>query len=394
MSLRRALNFSSDCPRIPEPAMMTGPLTAHTTKQYWGAYLPSSPLPPSQASRQQMSLSDTEFQGAEDIERQRKRAQNVRRFTTRFRVLIIGRANAGKTTILQRVCHTTEQPRVFTRHGHEIDVSELSPTALRGEHDIENEMTFESNKGFVFHDSRGFEAGSASELDKVRDFVEKHSNYQSIGNHLHVIWYCIPINDEARPITRAELNFFDECGTGRVPVIVLFTKADMLDAQTMDHLVDAGMNIEDAAIKAPEESIARFQKKFGWQLYKKKYPPKEHLYFRGVEDVLNYTGWPSTRNAKTFEDIAFLCITTTIITDNSYFQWKQKPSASSAPFKLAIQKFNSSVDLEKIKTAIKDASHLKTKDQKAALVKIAMENRICELLIPEVFQCLFFICLI
>jgi hypothetical protein len=67
-----------------------------------------------------------------------------------------------------------------------------------------------------------------------------------------------------------------------VPVIVLFTKADMLDAQTMDHLVDAGMNIEDAAIKAPEESIARFQKKFGWQLYKKKYPPKEHLYFRGV----------------------------------------------------------------------------------------------------------------
>jgi len=27
--------------------------------------------------------------------------------------------------------------------------------------------------------------------------------------------YCIPINDEARPVTRAELDFFDECGTGR-----------------------------------------------------------------------------------------------------------------------------------------------------------------------------------
>ena len=26
--------------------------------------------------------------------------------------------------------------------------------------------------------------------------------------------YCIPIN-EARPITKAELDFFDECGTGR-----------------------------------------------------------------------------------------------------------------------------------------------------------------------------------
>ena len=67
-----------------------------------------------------------------------------------------------------------------------------------------------------------------------------------------------------------------------VPVIVLFTKADMLDAQTIEHLVNTGMNVEDAAIKAPEESVTRFQKNFGQQLYKKKYPPKGHVYFRGV----------------------------------------------------------------------------------------------------------------
>ena len=30
-----------------------------------------------------------------------------------FRVLIIGRANAGKTTILQRVCDTTDSPKVY-----------------------------------------------------------------------------------------------------------------------------------------------------------------------------------------------------------------------------------------------------------------------------------------
>lgn len=30
--------------------------------------------------------------------------------TIQFRVLIIGRANAGKTSILQRVCETTESP--------------------------------------------------------------------------------------------------------------------------------------------------------------------------------------------------------------------------------------------------------------------------------------------
>jgi GTPase SAR1 family protein len=32
-----------------------------------------------------------------------------------FRVLIIGRANAGKTSILQRVCETTESPVVYQR---------------------------------------------------------------------------------------------------------------------------------------------------------------------------------------------------------------------------------------------------------------------------------------
>ncbi|KIJ99233.1 hypothetical protein K443DRAFT_8574 [Laccaria amethystina LaAM-08-1] len=76
-----------------------------------------------------MSVSNTEFQGAEDIERERRRAQNVRGLTPRFRILIIGRANAGKTTILQQVCNTTEQPKIFNWEGDEIDLSELNPTA-------------------------------------------------------------------------------------------------------------------------------------------------------------------------------------------------------------------------------------------------------------------------
>ncbi|EDR14541.1 small GTP-binding protein domain [Laccaria bicolor S238N-H82] len=248
----------------------------------------------------------------EDIERQRRRARNLRMMTGRFRVLIIGRANSGKTTILQRVCNTTEQPKIFNQEGDEIDLSELNPTAQRGVHDIENEMIFKSNTAFVFHDSRGFEAGRTSELQKVKDFMQKHSTNKHLRDHLHVIWYCIPINDEARPITRAELNFFDECGTGRVPVIVLFTKADVLDAQTIGHLVDTGMDVEDATIKAPEESVARFHKNFGQQLYKKKYPPKEHVYFRDMQNPTSDCNELLRRTAATLSDDTILQLFLTV----------------------------------------------------------------------------------
>ena len=32
---------------------------------------------------------------------------------THFRILVIGRANAGKTTLLKRVCNTTEDPCIY-----------------------------------------------------------------------------------------------------------------------------------------------------------------------------------------------------------------------------------------------------------------------------------------
>jgi hypothetical protein len=49
-------------------------------------------------------------------------------------------------------------------------------------------MIFKSNPTFVFHDSCGFEAGRTSELDKVKDFVQKCSKNKNLRDHLHVIW--------------------------------------------------------------------------------------------------------------------------------------------------------------------------------------------------------------
>ena len=94
-------------------------------------------------------------------------------------------------------------------------------------------MIFESNPGFIFHDSPGFEAGSALEFNLVQEFIQKHSKAASMNGQLHAIWcvstciwtyfltqnqnvsgrYCIPTSDD-RPITAVENKFFDECGTG------------------------------------------------------------------------------------------------------------------------------------------------------------------------------------
>jgi GTPase SAR1 family protein len=38
-----------------------------------------------------------------------------RRYDIKFRVLIIGRANAGKTSILHSACDTTNSPEIYKR---------------------------------------------------------------------------------------------------------------------------------------------------------------------------------------------------------------------------------------------------------------------------------------
>ena len=38
----------------------------------------------------------------------------------RFRILIMGRANAGKTTILRGICNTTENPEIFDGDGNKV----------------------------------------------------------------------------------------------------------------------------------------------------------------------------------------------------------------------------------------------------------------------------------
>ena len=59
----------------------------------------------------------------------------------------------------------------------------------RGEHDIDDELIFTNNNGYIFHDSRGFEAGGHDELEIVRTFIVRKSREKQMRDRLHAIWF-------------------------------------------------------------------------------------------------------------------------------------------------------------------------------------------------------------
>ena len=136
---------------------------------------------------------------------------------THFRILVIGRANAGKTTLLQRVCNTTEDPCIYDDNKNLVSVHRsedefcfwqfqlawsyhsgtlftidiyycVDPANQRGIHDINRPFAFKSNPNFIFHDSPGFETGDRSQLQEVLSFMEKKAKATDTGDQLHAIW--------------------------------------------------------------------------------------------------------------------------------------------------------------------------------------------------------------
>ncbi|KAI6097635.1 hypothetical protein EDD16DRAFT_1770222 [Pisolithus croceorrhizus] len=193
----------------------------------------------------------------------------------------MGRANAGKTTILQRVCNTTDQPEIFNGKGEKVCMS-----YSRGYHNIEDELVFQSNPGFVFHDSRGFEAGSEEQFDIMKKFVRDRAKTTMLNERIHAIWFCIPLNESHRMVMAAEKKFFQECDTGHVPVIVLLTKADTLALDAVQELMNKGKSVGDAMNEAAgvekgilDDCLRRVKE---W-LHNERFPPKDYLSLTGMQ---------------------------------------------------------------------------------------------------------------
>ncbi|KAI6095549.1 hypothetical protein EDD16DRAFT_1720683 [Pisolithus croceorrhizus] len=209
-----------------------------------------------------------------------KKAREYMEDIKRFRVLVMGRANAGKTTILQRVCNTVDKPEIFDGKGKKIDNAVVQGTLGRGYHNIEHELVFQSNPGYVFHDSSGFEAGSTQQFESMKKFVISHATTNSLENRIHAIWYCIPMTDYERTVTAAEQKFFNECDTGHVPVVVLLTKVDVFHLVAVEELLDEGLEMEEAergTIARASQLLEKWQVHIRHILDRCKFPPKFYL---------------------------------------------------------------------------------------------------------------------
>ncbi|KAL4064751.1 hypothetical protein V8B97DRAFT_1288768 [Scleroderma yunnanense] len=111
-----------------------------------------------------------------------------------FRILVIGRANAGKTTLLQRLSNSIELPEIFNSKGERINPTTVQGSLERGYHNIDDELIFRSNPGFIFHDSRGFETGSEDELKMMKDFLTDRAATMKLDKRIHAVWYGQTIN--------------------------------------------------------------------------------------------------------------------------------------------------------------------------------------------------------
>ncbi|PVG04909.1 hypothetical protein CPB86DRAFT_771500 [Serendipita vermifera] len=227
--------------------------------------------------------------------------RKIRERGDKFRVLIIGRANAGKTTILQRTCNTTENPVIYGKDGKRIDPSVLESSAARGLHDIENEMVFKSRPSFRFHDSRGFESGGIEELMRVKSFIENRIKQTKLEYQLHVIWYCIPV-DDSRLFTAAEQQFFAECGNGDVPIIIVFTKFDALDNKAFKALRDEKVARSEALRMAPKRALEDFETVHQGTLSEKFQSTKDHVYLRDMNKETADVSLLMTRTADALDN--------------------------------------------------------------------------------------------
>jgi hypothetical protein len=91
-----------------------------------------------------------------------------------FRILVCGKTGVGKSTLINKVFG--------------VEMTEESTSYAQGVHDINQAFESPNHPGLLIHDSRGWQAGSDSELDLIAKFLRHRAFQKNPAEALHVIW--------------------------------------------------------------------------------------------------------------------------------------------------------------------------------------------------------------
>jgi len=169
---------------------------------------------------------DRQLQDSEEL---RPTTEDIIQECNRFRILAIGKSGAGKSSLINRVFGINS---TNVSHGS------------AGESDIDKEFSSDQNPRFVLHDSQGFEPGEINNFGIVKDFINRRSNAERLEDRLHAIWLCVAIPHAGGRVFEQGDEDFLQLDLGEVPVIVVFTKYDVL-VSVIEQEVDENLDDEE-----------------------------------------------------------------------------------------------------------------------------------------------------
>ncbi|KAG1723666.1 uncharacterized protein EDB91DRAFT_1255563 [Suillus paluster] len=150
------------------------------------------------------------------ISRLQPTSNSILQICPRFRLLVIGKTGVGKSSLIHQA---------FKING--VHVSEHT----RGKTDIDKEFIAPENGRFVLHDSEGFEGGDSASFSDAKEFIARRRKMPELKDKIHAVWLCLSIpHANGRLVESAVEEFLTSRKEilGDIPIIVVFTKQDLL----------------------------------------------------------------------------------------------------------------------------------------------------------------------
>lgn len=136
----------------------------------------------------------------------------------RFRILVVGGTGVGKSSLISTVFNISLKA---------IDIAH----DRAGRADITLPYTSDENPRFILHDSQGFEPANTANWETVKAFLQTSATAQ-LKDRVHAIWLCIETpRTGSRLQQTGDEQLLSLATEYQIPVIVVFTKFDMLVSQ-------------------------------------------------------------------------------------------------------------------------------------------------------------------